>query len=147
MSNEVKVADTLVSAKGGTLDIVRDGEVVASVAVPPGAHLAREFIAFLPPDCEVQVGEGLAVFAAKTGYHLQRYGKGSHDSGANPDFEPTSASRVQAQLEQGFKRIAAAENRVDAKLKALKAVQVIPTATPEKPAEKLAEKPEEPVVE
>ena len=147
MANEVKPTDTLVSAKGGTLDIVREGEVVASVAVPAGAHLARDFIAFVPPDCEVQVGDGLAVFAAKGGYHRQAYGDGSHDTAANPEFEPTSASRLQAQLDQGLKRLASVESRVEAKLKALMTVDVIPTAKPDKPEEKPAEKPEDKIVE
>ena len=147
MENEVKPTDTLVSAKGGTLDILRDGEVVAQVAVPAGAHAARDFIAFVPPDCEIQVGDGLAVFAAKPGFHRQRYGEGSHKTAANPTFEPTSASRLQAQLDQGLKRLASVENRVEAKLKALKAVDVIPTAKPDKPAEEPAQKPEDKVVE
>ena len=144
MENEVKSNDTLVSAKGGTLDILRDGEVVAQVAVPAGAHAARDFIAFVPPDCEIQVGNGLVVFPAKCGYHRQAYGDGSHETAANPEFEPTSASRLQAQLDQGLKRLATVENRVEARLRALSAVDVIPTA---KPIEKPAEKPEDPVVE
>jgi len=134
MAKEVKAADTLVSAKGGTLDIVRDGEVVAQLAVPPGAHKASGYLAFLPPDCEVQVGDGLAVFAARGGFARQKYGPGSHETAANPDFEPTSASRLQAQLEHGLKRLASVENRVEAKLKALKAVDVIPTAPVGAPA-------------
>lgn len=144
MENEVKATDTLVSANGGTLEILRDGELVAQVAVPAGAHVARDFIAFVPPDCEIQVGDGLAVFAAKGGYHRQRYGEGSHETAANPSFEPTSASRLQAQLDQGLKRLATVENRVEAKLRALNTVEVIPTM---KPVEKPADKPEEPVVE
>ena len=119
------------SAKGGTLDVLRDGEVVAQIAVPPGLHKARRFLADIPPGFEVQVGEGLAVFAPKSGFGRLPYGEGSHDTAANPSFEPTSASRLQAQLDQGLKRLASVESRVEQKLKALKAVEVIPTAKKE----------------
>lgn len=147
MQNEVKPTDTLVSAKGGTLDILRDGVVVAQVPVPAGAHVARDFIAFVPPDFEIQVGNGLSVFAAKCGYHRQAYGDGSHETAANPEFEPTSASRFQAQLDQGLKRLAAFESRIDAKMKARQSVEVIPSPKPDKLADKAADKPDDKVVE
>jgi len=135
------------SASGGVLEVFRDGELVAEIAVPPGIHRARRFLAGVPPGFEIQVAKGLSVFAPKNGYGRQKYGAGSHESAANPSFEPTSASRLQAQLDQGLKRLASVENRVEAKLKALKAVDVIPTAKPEKSAEKPAPAPDEPVVE
>ena len=122
---------TFASAKGGTLDVLRDGEIVAQIAVPPGLHKARRFLADIPPGFVVQVGEGLAVFAPKSGYGRQPYGEGSHDTAANPSFEPTSASRLQAQLDQGLRRLATVESRVERKLKALQAVEVIPTAKKE----------------
>lgn len=126
---------TFASAKGGTLDVLREGEIVAQIAVPPGLHKARRFVADIPPGFEVQVGEGLAVFAPKSGYGRQPYGEGSHETAANPSFEPTSASRLQAQLDQGLRRLATVESRVERKLKALQAVEVIPTAKREAEAE------------
>lgn len=145
MVQEINASHTFASAKGGVLDVLRDGEIVAQIFVPPGLHRARNFIADIPPGFEVQVGEGLAVFAPKSGFGRQAYGPGSHESAANPDFEPTSASRLQAQLDQGLKRLAAVENRVEAKLKSLKAVEVIPTAPTPAPAPVPA--PDDPVVE
>jgi len=127
-ASEIKASDTLVSDKGGALDILRDGEVIASVAVPAGAHRASRYLAFIPPDCEVQVAAGIAVFGAKPGYGVQRYGEGSHDSGANPDYVPTSAATMQRQLDHGLKKLASIESRVEAKLKALKAVERVPKA-------------------
>lgn len=127
-ASEIKASDTLVSDKGGALDILHEGEVIASVAVPPGAHRASGFLRFIPPDCEVQVSDGIVVFGAKPGYAVQRYGEGSHDSGANPDYVPTSAATMQRQLDHGLKKLAVMENRVEAKLKALKAVDRVPKA-------------------
>ena len=127
MTEEINGAHSFASAKGGTLDVLRDGEIVAQIAVPPGIHRARQFLAQVPPGFEIQVGDGLAVFAPKSGYGRQPYGPGSHETAANPDFEPTSATRLQAQLDQGLKRLASVENRVEAKLKALKQVEVIPS--------------------
>lgn len=133
------------SAAGGVLEVFRDGELVAEIAVPPGIHRARQFLAGVPPGFEIQVAKGLSVFAPKSGYGRQKYGPGSHESAANPSFEPTSASRLQAQLDQGLKRLATVESRVEAKLRAFKAVEVIPTAPTTAPTPVPA--PDDPVVE
>lgn len=121
----------LVSALGGTLDFVSsDGEVLLSVAVPPGMIDANPYMAIAPVGSEVQVSDGL-VCVPPRGQPIRAlaYGKGSHESGANPDFEPTSASHQQFKLEAMVSQLAtqAVERSRAAMLASISQVEVIPT--------------------
>lgn len=97
MSN-VTHRDTLVSKKGGTLDFVRDGEVLVSIDIPPGTHSAREYAKLLPEGAEMQASGGLVALRPASRIFVEPYGPGATDSGANPDFQPTSASRLERQM-------------------------------------------------
>lgn len=122
----------LVSDKGGKLDIVsEDGELLASVAVPAGQVSALPYLDLVPIGASLQVSEGLALIQRPHRIGIQRYGDGSHDSGANPDYRPTSASRFEREMRVTINRLQAQERRVDARLKALSAVERIPIAPAE----------------
>lgn len=126
---ELNSRSFLVSAKGGTLDYVApDGEILFSVAVPPGRVSAREYLELLPEGCEIQIADGLAVVNPRHGYGVQSYGEGSHDSGANPDFRPTSASRFENEMRLTLNKIQAQTARLEARERALAAIERMPTA-------------------
>lgn len=126
---EMNSRSFLVSSKGGTLDYVApDGEILFSVAVPPGRVAAREYLELLPDGCEVQIADGLAVVNPRSGYGVQAYGEGSHHSGANPDFKPTSASRFEAEMRLTLNKIQAQSARLEARERALASIERMPIA-------------------
>lgn len=126
---EINSRSFLVSAKGGTLDYVAPGgEVLFSVAVPPGRVSAREFLDLVPEGCQIEVADGLAVVNPRSGYGVQSYGPGSHDSGANPDYKPTSASRFEYEMRLTLNKIQAQSARLEARERALASIERMPTA-------------------
>lgn len=121
-----------VSDEGGWLDIVSgDGELLAAVAVPAGRVSALPYLELVPIGASLQVSEGLALIQRPHRIGIQRYGEGSHDSGANPHYRPTSASRFEREIRVTISRLQAQEKRVDSRLKALAAVERIPKAPAE----------------
>lgn len=119
----------LVSDGGGHLDIVSgDGEVLASVAVPAGQVSVLPYLDLVPEGASLQVASGIAVIRKPHRVCIQAYGDGSHDSGANPDYRPTSASRMEREMRLTMARMQAQESRVVAKLRALAKVERVPDA-------------------
>lgn len=146
---ELNAKSVIVSAKGGTLDYVstNDGEHLFSVAVPPGKVPAREYLDLLPPGAEIQVADGLAVINPRSWYGVQAYGAGSHDTGANPDFAPTSASRMEKEMRLTLNKMQAATARIEAREKALSLIERMPTAPAPTPALVAETEADAPVVE
>ena len=125
---EMNSRSFIVSAHGGTLDYVApDGEVLFSVAVPAGRVPAREYLDLLPDGCEVQVAEGLVIVNPRGAYSVQAL-PGSHDTGANPDFRPTSASRMENQMRLTLAQMQAQTARLEARERALSLIERVPQA-------------------
>lgn len=144
----------LVSATGGTLDYASaDGEILFSVAVPPGKISAREYLDLIPPGGHIQIADGLVAVNPRSAYGLQAYGPGSHETGANPDFVPTSASRMEKEMRLMLNRMTAATNRVEARERQLATIERVPRAPDPvlddeaPPKKKKADKPAEPAPE
>ena len=134
MSSEIRTNSVFVSAKGGVLDIIRDGEVLASVAVPAGRVPAADYLALLPQGAWLEVSEGLAVLQPREAVGIQPYGAGSHDTGANPDFQPTSASRMEMEMRLQLNKMQAATARLEARQRALEVIERVPQAPAPTPA-------------
>jgi hypothetical protein len=127
--HEVTPNTYLVSATGGQIDYVNmDGEVLMSLPVPPGRVLARPFFDLCPPDAHIQVAGGVVAVPPRSGYGVQPYGAGSHDTGANPDYQPTSAGTMERQLRAQLMRMQAATDRLEKRAKALSKIETIPRA-------------------
>jgi hypothetical protein len=118
------------STDGGQIDFVRDGEVLASVSVPAGRVNAVDYIDLLPDGAEIEVSHGLAVMEPRSRIRSgsQAYGEGAYHSGANPDFQPTSASRMENQLRLLASQMQADTRRIDARLRALQSIETMPKA-------------------
>lgn len=118
------------STNGGQIDFVQDGEVLASVAIPAGRVPVVDYIDLVPDGAEIEVSHGLAVLEprAKIRSGTQAYGDGSHASGANPDFQPTSASRHEQQMRLQMAQLQADSARLEARFRALASVEMIPKA-------------------
>lgn len=136
MTSEINRESVFLSAHGGTLDFVQDGEILASVAVPAGRVAAAEYVDLLPFGAEIQVADGLAVVQPRRLGGRQAYGEGSHDTGANPDFVPTSANRFETEMRLQMRKLQADQRRVDARAAQLEKLreQLIPQAPVAAPA-------------
>lgn len=129
----------LVSASGGTIDYVSaSGEVLRSVLVPPGVQPALLYFQLTPPGAHLDIAEGLELVTPKGGYGVQPYGAAAYDTGANPDYQPTSASRMERQMRKTLADMQQATKRIEARAKALEGVERIPKA-PKEPKEKPGE--------
>jgi hypothetical protein len=128
MTSDISRESVFLSASGGVLDIVQDGEVLASVSVPAGRVSAREYVELLPYGAELHVAEGLAVVQPRRIGGIQHLGAAAYDSGANPDYKPTPSSRLEAEMRLTLRQMQAETKRVEARRRALDALDVIPKA-------------------
>jgi hypothetical protein len=136
VNSEINRESVFVSASGGILDFVQDGEILASVAVPPGRISARDYVDLLPFGAELQVAEGLAVVQPRRIGGRQSYGAGKYETGANPDFVPTSSSRFEAEMRLQMRQLQADQRRVEARAAQVAKLQesLIPQAPAPSPA-------------
>lgn len=111
--------DTLVSVDGGRVDFLIDGEVVGSLPIPPGKTPARDLLSLVSPGMVLSPLGDISVVGARSWDGRQPYGRGSHDSGANPDFRPTSATRMERELRGTLARVQSLEKRLSARERAL----------------------------
>lgn len=133
----------IVSALGGTVDFLRDGELLLSVAVPPGRVRALPYLDLAPEGCEVELSKGLVMLEPRSGVGVQDYGEGALESGANPDFRPSSADRMRREVQLIVNQMQATSRRLEAREKALSLIERIPQA----PAPAPEPEAEAPVVE
>ena len=149
MTREITRESVFLSAAGGVLDLVQDGEILASVSVPAGRVSAREYFDLLPDGAEFQVSAGLAVVQPRRVGGVQS-SEGKYESGANPDFVPTSVTRFEAEMRQQMRQLQADQRRVDARAAQLEKLResLIPQAPSPAPAPAPAPAPDaSPVVE
>ncbi len=140
---EVNSRSFFVSASGGVIDFVKDGEVLASLAVPAGKVPVMDYLSLVPLGADVEISEGLAVLQPPSSVGVQPYGKGSHETGANPDFQVTSASRFEREMRVTLARLQAKTNRLEARERALQRVERVPDNPLVEPAEAPAPSPDQ----
>lgn len=148
--NGIRPNSVFLSVAGGQLDIVRDGEILASVAVPAGRVPASDYLDLVPEGAWLEVSDGLAVMdppRSRRNVGIQPYGAASHESGANPDFAPTSASRMEMQMRLTLSKMQAATARLEARQRALDVIERVPPAPTPAPAPAAAPDGEGAVVE
>jgi hypothetical protein len=125
----------IVSAHGGTLDYVdADGQLLFSVAVPAGVRLAREYLDLAPEGVNVEIAEGDLVAIAPRSWHSIQSAQTEVESGANPDYQPTSADRLQRQMRHNLAVMQAEQKSLNARLERLAAIERIPVAPLTPPA-------------
>ncbi|SLN24713.1 hypothetical protein PSM7751_00848 [Pseudooceanicola marinus] len=126
-----------VSANGGKVDIIdlQSGEVLADVSVPPGIQPTGPYLDLVPYGAQLQVGpeSGLAVLEPRS---LTSISKSPlrHQSGANPDFQPTSASRMERELRLQIARMKSLNDGAERRQRKLDQIERIPNAPMEDPA-------------
>ena len=140
--NELQTNGKIVSAVGGTLDYVsEDGELLFSVAVPPGVRSAREYLELAPSGVTVQIADGDLVHLAAKKWASIQPSQTEVESGANPDYQPTSADRLQRQMRQALAVMQSETKSLNARIERLAAIERMPVAPP---AQTTAEAPPEP---
>lgn len=143
--NELHPNGKIVSAHGGTLDYVdQDGQLLFSVAVPAGVRLAREYLDLAPAGVDVQIADGDLVHLLPRNWASVQPAQTEVESGANPDFQPTSADRLQRQMRHTLAMMQSEQKSLNARLERLSAIERIPAAPK---AEQPAAAPEADVVE
>ncbi len=126
--NEIQKNTVFVSSSGGVLDFVSDeGELLASIAVPPGRVPASDYLDLVPDGASIQLSEGLAALTPRLLSGFQDFGSQAFVSGANPDWKPTSASRHEKEMRLMLNRMAALSDRVERRAAALDTIERIPT--------------------
>lgn len=152
MNTELRATSRIVSANGGTLDFVSAfGELLASIAVPPGMHYAKEYLELVPSGATVQLSSGLVAMEPAHRCCVQPYTPdGQEVTGANPDFQPTSARRGELEMRTMISRMRASTKRLEARENALSLIERIPSPDPVKatpaPAQSASDDPVAPVV-
>lgn len=123
-----------VSKNGGSLDFVTpDGEILLSVAVPPGIVPAADYLDLCPEGAEVQVSKGLVLVLPRGRAAVHRC-EDMYESGANPDYQPTSADRLERQMRHTMLQMQAETKALNAKVAALSAIERMPQAPAPEPA-------------
>lgn len=127
--NAISREAVFVSAKGGEIDFVLDGEVLLSVAIPPGRIPAVDYLDLCPDGAVIEISAGLVVMEPRrTPIAPMGFGEQARQSGANPDFQPTSASRLEKQMRVQMAQMQADDARREARLKQALALIEMPKA-------------------
>ncbi|MGQ0610431.1 MAG: hypothetical protein ACT4N9_04915 [Paracoccaceae bacterium] len=127
---EVERKSVLVSAAGGFLHFVTsDGELLASIGVPPGMVPAAPYLDLVPPGAGIEV-EGLAVLEPQARALSGRvgFGEAHFTTACNPDFVPDRPAQFERQMRVMISQLAAKTDRLDARQRALDKIERIPTA-------------------
>ncbi|MDZ4393445.1 hypothetical protein, partial [Cypionkella sp.] len=115
----------LLSALGGTIEMVRDGEVLAAISIPPGRVPIADYMPLLPDGAWYETND-LAVIQPRSLISSQTFGDVAMQSGANPDFKPTTASRFEAETRQMIAGMLAQQRGLAAKVRAYESIERIP---------------------
>jgi hypothetical protein len=127
--HEIHPNGKIVSARGGILDYVdQDGQLLFSVSVPAGVHVAREYLDLAPSGVSVQIAEGDLVHLPPRNWASVQAAQIEVESGANPDFQPTSADRLQRQMRHALALMQSEQKTLHARLERLAAIERMPTA-------------------
>lgn len=132
MSQEIRPGSIIVAAQpGAVLDYISpEGEIVYHFAVPVGRHRASTWLDLVEPGYSLQVGEGAVCFPRRAGVSVTQHPE-ALASDANPDFRPTSATRLEREMRAEMAAMQGLRKKMEAREKALASVvlvEQIPTA-------------------
>lgn len=147
MSREIRPGAVIVAGEaGGFLDYVLDGEVVYQFLVPPGRHRASLWLDLVEPGYTLEVGEGVVCFLRRAGVFVTQH-PDAVKSDANPDFRPTSASRLEREMRVEIAEMRGLRKKMEARQRALDSVQLVEQIPDAQSEAKADAKPEAPSAE
>lgn len=127
--------DVFTSANGGAVNCLSaDGEILATLAIPAGVTKASAYLALIPEGTAELAFSKVERVRPAHRLRVQHYGQKAYETGANPDFKPTSATRLEREMRVTMARINKTEERLARRLRALDGVERIPQAPAPAPA-------------
>lgn len=131
--NEVRNAMISVSTPFAAIScITEDGEILFKRGYPAGMHSIAPLVPHMGETDILEFEQGIDVFTKAPRATRIPYGEGANDSGANPDFVVTSASRNARETERTLRNLQRKTASLDRRLAAFNAL----SAAYEKAAEK-----------
>lgn len=119
-TNIASRAILLVGLKGGSVTVTnRDGEAIATEGLTPGRHKCALWVPFMTSEGDTLTFSGDVSPMVPSGGRVRPipYGPGSHETGANPDFVVTSASRNARELDRKLAMLDQKQDRLEKQLK------------------------------
>lgn len=124
MKTDVFKHSKLVSAKGGTLEVLSDdGEVMADIKVPGGIVDAAPYFGIVPPGGSLFVKDGLAVYDGAASFVVEQ-APGAVETAAVAFVEITSATRAAREMERMMAEISERQAALQADARAFHAARI-----------------------
>ncbi|ETD01848.1 hypothetical protein [Rhodobacter capsulatus] len=125
---QIKPNSVLIAGEGASVEYVAaSGEILGRCPLKVGRNPARPLLALAPEGATLSaVGEVFvaeprsAVWVEPVSPFLQ--------TGANPDFQPSSADLQERKMRAMLARLQAKENRLEARMAALQSIERVPSA-------------------
>lgn len=96
-----------------------DGEVIFTRAYPMGEHTIHNLVPLMGENDQIEFGPNMEVFEKPSRVQRTGYGDGANDSGANPDFMVTSATRNARETERTLRMLQLKTATLDRRMAAL----------------------------
>lgn len=125
MQKEQVNRTTFVVAEQGAqaLCLTPDGEVQWELGMSQGLHRGAELVPLMGVGCSLELSGAVAPVTLSRGrVESQPYGEGATETGANPDFRVTTASRAERELARLVTGLQMKTKHLDGKLAALESV-------------------------
>ncbi|WP_071675233.1 hypothetical protein [Nioella nitratireducens] len=118
--SQLASAKVLVGKDGGEIRFADGNGDLIPLGVPAGVHLGRELFDGLPADWDVDPGSGVTILApAGERASRMRMGAVAYQSGANPDYRPSSADADRRRLEMLVQQSNRRSQRLEQRLESL----------------------------
>lgn len=103
--------------------LTQDGEIKFKRGFPAGLHQIGHLVQFMDQYDQLDFEDGCDVFVKPHRLERVAYGEGASDSGANPDFTVTSASRTAREMALLMEGLTAKSKAMDRRLAHAEALQ------------------------
>lgn len=130
--------DNIVAPKAAIATLIdAHGEVFGTIPLPEGVSRAGALLNLIPPGGTAELSKGCSLLRQPSAVGVVSHAE-RQESGANPDFQPTSATRLEKEMRVTLNRVKSQSKALDARMKALDTVEKIPRA----PAQQAAPEPD-----
>lgn len=147
MKTSIKSGDTISAQANSSIEVVSpDGEVIAQVQADYGLSSANKYLKLFPAGYTLHPLDGVLVIPRPSRVFIQKYGEGSHESGANPDYQPQRATPLELEMRTMMRQMQSKTDRLDARARALEQIERIPRNLPPVEPELVEPVEQEPVV-
>lgn len=123
-------AVAVVPAAGGEVYLINDqGELVMTCGLEPGLRSLAAISEVMAPDDTLEASDGVSLVAARVNADRARrisYGRGSHSSGANPDFRPQTMTPGEAEIRRSLLALGRRNDSLAKKLERFEAEKARP---------------------